>query len=62
MLLFLLSLGGIPFVAGFWAKLYVFWAAAQRNARGGGGLDNRAFARYPDSVTFSVTGGGSWPS
>ncbi|MBI3824720.1 MAG: NADH-quinone oxidoreductase subunit N [Candidatus Rokubacteria bacterium] len=28
MLLFLLSLGGIPFVAGFWAKLYVFWAAA----------------------------------
>ena len=27
MLLFLLSLGGIPFVAGFWAKLYVFWAA-----------------------------------
>ena len=23
MLLFLLSLGGIPFVAGFWAKLYV---------------------------------------
>lgn len=30
MLLFLLSLGGIPFVAGFWAKLYVFWAAAQR--------------------------------
>jgi NADH-quinone oxidoreductase subunit N len=29
MLLFLLSLGGIPFVAGFWAKLYVLWAAAQ---------------------------------
>jgi NADH-quinone oxidoreductase subunit N len=29
MLIFLLSLGGIPFVAGFWAKLYVFWAAAQ---------------------------------
>jgi NADH-quinone oxidoreductase subunit N len=28
MLLFLLSLGGVPFVAGFWAKLYVFWAAA----------------------------------
>src|SRR2546428_13110625 len=28
MLLLLLSLGGIPFVAGFWAKLYVFWAAA----------------------------------
>jgi NADH-quinone oxidoreductase subunit N len=27
MLLFLLSLGGIPFVAGFWAKLLVFWAA-----------------------------------
>jgi NADH-quinone oxidoreductase subunit N len=30
MLLFLLSLGGIPFVVGFWAKLYVFWAAAER--------------------------------
>jgi NADH-quinone oxidoreductase subunit N len=30
MLLFLLSLGGIPFVAGFWAKLYVFWAAVER--------------------------------
>jgi NADH-quinone oxidoreductase subunit N len=29
MLLFLLSLGGIPFVVGFWAKLYVLWAAAQ---------------------------------
>src|SRR3989442_247904 len=29
MLLFLLSLGGIPFVVGFWAKLYVFLAAAQ---------------------------------
>ena len=27
MLVFLLSLGGIPFVAGFWAKLYVFLAA-----------------------------------
>jgi NADH-quinone oxidoreductase subunit N len=26
----LLSLGGIPFVAGFWAKLYAFWAAAQQ--------------------------------
>jgi NADH-quinone oxidoreductase subunit N len=30
MLLCLLSLGGVPFVAGFWAKLYVFWAAAER--------------------------------
>ena len=30
MLLFLLSLGGIPFVAGFWAKLYVFWAAVDK--------------------------------
>ena len=30
MLLFLLSLGGIPFVAGFWAKLYVLLAAAER--------------------------------
>lgn len=29
MLLFLLSLAGIPFVAGFWAKLYVFIAAWQ---------------------------------
>lgn len=27
MLVFLLSLGGIPFVAGFWAKFYVFLAA-----------------------------------
>lgn len=26
MLLFLLSLGGVPFVAGFWAKLLLFWA------------------------------------
>ncbi len=30
MLLFLLSLGGVPFVAGFWAKLYIFWAAAEQ--------------------------------
>jgi NADH-quinone oxidoreductase subunit N len=30
MLLFLLSLGGIPFVAGFWAKLLVFEAAAEQ--------------------------------
>ncbi|MEN0065627.1 MAG: NADH-quinone oxidoreductase subunit N [Myxococcota bacterium] len=29
MLLFLLSLAGIPFVAGFWAKIFVFWAAWQ---------------------------------
>jgi NADH-quinone oxidoreductase subunit N len=34
MLLFLLSLGGIPFVAGFWAKLYVFWAAARAGLYG----------------------------
>jgi len=34
MLLFLLSLGGIPFVAGFWAKLYVFWAAAEQGLYG----------------------------
>jgi NADH-quinone oxidoreductase subunit N len=27
MLLFLLSLAGIPFVVGFWAKLVLFWAA-----------------------------------
>ena len=26
MLVFLLSLGGIPFVAGFWAKLFIFRA------------------------------------
>jgi NADH-quinone oxidoreductase subunit N len=30
MLVFLLSLGGIPFVAGFWAKLYIFWATVER--------------------------------
>jgi NADH-quinone oxidoreductase subunit N len=29
MLIFLLSLGGVPFVAGFWAKMYVFWAALE---------------------------------
>jgi NADH-quinone oxidoreductase subunit N len=29
MLLFLLSLGGIPFMAGFWAKLYVFLAGVK---------------------------------
>jgi NADH-quinone oxidoreductase subunit N len=29
MLIFLLSLGGIPFVAGFWAKLFLFIAAWQ---------------------------------
>lgn len=29
MLLFLLSLAGIPFVAGFWAKLYVFMVALE---------------------------------
>jgi NADH-quinone oxidoreductase subunit N len=34
MLVFLLSLGGIPFVAGFWAKLYVFLAAAERGLYG----------------------------
>ena len=34
MLIFLLSLGGIPFVAGFWAKLYVFWTAAERGLFG----------------------------
>jgi NADH-quinone oxidoreductase subunit N len=34
MLLFLLSLGGIPFVVGFWAKLYVFWVAAQAGLYG----------------------------
>jgi NADH-quinone oxidoreductase subunit N len=34
MLVFLLSLGGIPFAAGFWAKLYVFWAAVDRGLYG----------------------------
>jgi NADH-quinone oxidoreductase subunit N len=34
MLLFLLSLGGIPFVIGFWAKLYVFVAAWQQGLYG----------------------------
>jgi NADH-quinone oxidoreductase subunit N len=34
MLVFLLSLGGIPFVAGFWAKLYVFLAAVERGLYG----------------------------
>ncbi len=34
MLIFLLSLGGIPFVAGFWAKFYVFWAAIERGLYG----------------------------
>jgi NADH-quinone oxidoreductase subunit N len=34
MLVFLLSLGGIPFVAGFWAKLYIFVAAAERGLYG----------------------------
>ncbi len=30
LLLFLLSLGGIPFVAGFWAKLFIFWAVVEQ--------------------------------
>ncbi len=34
MLIFLLSLGGIPFMAGFWAKLYIFWAAIERGLYG----------------------------
>jgi NADH-quinone oxidoreductase subunit N len=34
MLLFLLSLGGIPFVAGFWAKLYVFLVGVERGLVG----------------------------
>jgi NADH-quinone oxidoreductase subunit N len=29
MLIFLLSLGGIPFALGFWGKMYVFLAAAE---------------------------------
>ena len=34
MLVFLLSLGGIPFVAGFWAKLFIFQAAIERTCTG----------------------------
>ncbi len=34
MLLFLLSLAGIPFVVGFWAKLYVFLAVYEAGYRG----------------------------
>ncbi|HEX4823638.1 MAG TPA: NADH-quinone oxidoreductase subunit N [Candidatus Polarisedimenticolaceae bacterium] len=34
MLVFLLSLGGIPFVLGFWGKMYVFLAAAQAGLYG----------------------------
>jgi len=34
MLLFLLSLGGIPFVAGFWAKIFLFFAAWEAGIRG----------------------------
>jgi NADH-quinone oxidoreductase subunit N len=34
MLVFLLSLGGIPFVAGFWAKLFIFQAAIDRHMYG----------------------------
>jgi NADH-quinone oxidoreductase subunit N len=30
LLMFLLSLGGIPFMAGFWAKLFIFWAAVEQ--------------------------------
>ncbi len=34
LLVFLLSLGGIPFVAGFWAKLYIFWAIVEQGMYG----------------------------
>lgn len=30
LLVFLLSLGGIPFMAGFWAKLFIFWAVVEK--------------------------------
>jgi NADH-quinone oxidoreductase subunit N len=30
MLVLLLSLGGIPPLSGFWAKLFLFWAAAEQ--------------------------------
>ncbi len=36
LLVFLLSLGGIPFVAGFWAKLFIFRAVVeQQHVRAG---------------------------
>ena len=34
MLIFLLSLGGIPFVAGFWAKLFIFKAVFDQHMYG----------------------------
>jgi NADH-quinone oxidoreductase subunit N len=34
LLLFLLSLGGIPPLAGFWAKLFLFWAAVRSGLYG----------------------------
>src|SRR3954462_7232410 len=34
MLIFLLSLGGIPFVAGFWAKLFIFQAVIDQHMYG----------------------------
>ena len=34
LLVFLLSLGGIPFMVGFWAKLYVFWAVVEQGMYG----------------------------
>ena len=34
MLVFLLSLGGIPFVAGFWAKLFIFQAVIEQHLYG----------------------------
>jgi NADH-quinone oxidoreductase subunit N len=34
MLVFLLSLGGIPFVAGFWAKLFIFKAVVDQHMYG----------------------------
>lgn len=34
LLLILLSLGGIPFLSGFWGKLFLFWAAANSGLYG----------------------------
>ena len=34
MLVFLLSLGGVPFVAGFWAKLFIFQAVIDQHMYG----------------------------
>ena len=51
MLVFLLSLGGIPFVAGFWAKLFIFQAVIDQHMYGlalsGRGADDRRAVLLP---------------